>query len=369
MRTVAEADIDDLAVGAAVLGTGGGGNPYIGALMAKRAIGEAGPVTVVDLAELPDDALVVPTAMMGAPTVMVEKLPSGDEIVQAFRALEGYLGRPITHTVCAEAGGLNSTMPFTVAARTGVPLVDADMMGRAFPEIQMCLPTIYGIAATPMALADEKGNSAILETVDNRWTERLSRSLTIDMGCTALIALYPLSGAQAREALIPGTLGLAQELGRLVREARAAHADPIAAVLDRLGGARLFEGKIVDVARRTEAGFARGEARLEGSGPDAGSSLLLRFQNEFLVALRDGEVVASVPDLITVLDSQTGGPITTEELRYGFRVAVVGVPCDPRWRSEAGLALVGPRYFGYDIDYVPLEERLSAPGPGRWRSS
>lgn len=362
MRLVGEAEIDDLAVGAAVLGTGGGGNPYIGALLAKQAIRERGPVRVVEVAEVPDDAFVVPSAMMGAPTVMVEKLPCGDEIIRAFEALQEHVGRPITHTVSAEAGGLNSTMPFSVAARMGIPLVDADMMGRAFPEIQMCMPTIYGVSATPMALADEKGNSAIIETIDNRWTERLSRSITIDMGCTALIALYSLQGRQVRESLVIGTLGLAQELGRLIRETRAAHGDPIGAIVARLGGFRLFEGKIADVERRTETGFARGEARIEGTGVDTGAVLVIRFQNEHLAAIRDGEVAATVPDLIIVLDADSGEPITTEELRYGFRVQVVAAPCDPRWRSDAGLALVGPRYFGYDVDYIPIEERLGAAG-------
>src|SRR5205809_199090 len=193
MRKVVESDLEDLAVGAAVLGTGGGGDPYIGKLLAQQAIREHGPVALVDVAEVPDDALVVPSAMMGAPTVMVEKLPSGDEIIRAFKMLEEYIGRQITHTVSIEAGGLNSTTPFSVAAQMKIPLVDADGMGRAFPEIQMVMPTMFGISATPMALADEKGNTALITTIDNRWTERFARSITVDMGATAMIALYTMS--------------------------------------------------------------------------------------------------------------------------------------------------------------------------------
>jgi uncharacterized protein len=360
LREFTEADLDDLAIGAAILGTGGGGNPYVGKLLARAAIREHGPVTVVDVDEVPDDALVVPSAMMGAPTVIVEKLPSGEEALRAFMALQEYLGREITHTMPIEAGGLNSTMPFTVAARLGIPVVDADGMGRAFPEVQMVTATIFGISATPMALADEKGNQVLLShTVDNRWTERLARSITVDMGSTALVAQYALSGRQLKEAMVPGTLRLATELGALVREARRNHEDPVAAIVDRLGGRRLFSGKIVDVERRTVAGFTRGEAHIEGLGADAGTELVLEFQNELLVARRGEEVLTSVPDLITVVDSDSGEPTTTEELRYGFRVAVVAAPCDRRWRSEAGLAIVGPRCFGYDFDFVPLEERAA----------
>jgi uncharacterized protein len=361
VRLLAEQELEDLAIGAAILGTGGGGNPYVGKLLARQAIAEHGPVEVVPVDEVPADAVTIFSAMMGAPTVMVEKIPGGDELVHAFEALREQLGRPITHVVPAEVGGINSTLPIAAAARLGLPLVDADGMGRAFPEVQMCTPTIYGISATPMALADEKGNTAVIDTVDNYWTERLSRSITVDFGCTALIALYPMSGADAKRALIPATIALAQDLGRLVREGQG-----IDGVLARLRGHRLFQGKVADLERRTVGGFARGEARIDGTGEAAGSTLRIRFQNEHLVALRDGEVVATVPDLIIVLDAETGEPITTEELRYGFRVTVVAAPCDERWRTDAGLELVGPRYFGYDIEYVPIEERAAAVG-GRVR--
>ena len=362
MRLLGEADLEDLATGAAVLGTGGGGNPYIGKLLAQRAIREYGPVTLVGVDEVADDALVVPTAMMGAPTVSVEKLPRGDELVRAFKTLEEYLGRSITHTVSIEAGGMNSTTPLTVAAQLRIPLVDGDGMGRAFPELQMVTPTLFGISATPMVIADEKGNTVLLTTIDNRWTERLARSITIDMGASAMIALYVLTGKQLKESIVPGTIGLAQELGRTIRVARSAHGDPVRAITERLRGHRIFEGKIVDVQRRTEAGFAKGEARLSGLGSSADASLVLRFQNEYLVAIRDGEIICSVPDLIIVLGSETGAPITTDELRYGFRVTVIAAPCDPKWRSDAGLALVGPRYFGYDIDYQPIEQRVGVGG-------
>jgi uncharacterized protein len=359
LRLVGEAELEDIAVGAAILGTGGGGDPYIGKLLAQAAIREHGPVQMVTVDELDDDDFVVPSAMMGAPTVMIEKLPRGTEVIRAFEALGACVGRQPTHTTSIEAGGLNSTTPFVVAAQLGLPLVDADGMGRAFPEIQMIVATMHGVKATPMTLADEKGNSALIDTIDNSWTERLARTLTVDFGATAMIALYPMTGAQLKAgAFVSGTISLAEELGRLVRVMRAEHSDPITAVVERLGGRKLFAGKVVDVARRTEAGWAKAEARIDGTGADAGSTLVLQTQNEHLVAVRDGEVVCSVPDLIVVMDAETGGPITTEELRYGFRVVVVGAPCVPAWRTEEGLAIVGPRYFGYDVDYVPVEERF-----------
>lgn len=349
-------DMRAVATGGALLGTGGGGDPYIGRLMAERAIAAHGPVEVIALDALPDDALVVPVAMMGAPTVMLEKLPRGDEARAALATVGRVMGRGATHVACIEAGGLNSTIPVAVAAEAGLPLVDGDGMGRAFPELQMVSMTLAGIAACPMAMADERGNAVVLEAVDNRSTERLARALTVEMGGAALIALYPMTGAQARAAMLPGSLSLVHAIGRIVAAERAAHRSPADRIVADLGGLRILDGRVVDVERRTEGGFARGTARIEGVDADAGRTLTLRFQNEFLLAEEGGRLRASTPDLICLLDLETGEPITTEAMRYGFRVAVLGLPCDPRWRGEAGLATVGPGCFGYDHAYRPIED-------------
>jgi hypothetical protein len=358
MREISVDALDDIARGAAVLGTGGGGDPYIGKLMAQGTLRRCGNVTLIDPMELDDDDLVVPSAMMGAPTVMVEKIPRGDEIVTAFKALETYLGRPVRATMSCEAGGLNSTTPFTVAAELGIPLVDGDMMGRAFPELQMCTPTLYGVTATPMAIADEKGNSAVINTIDNKWTETLARTLTIDMGCSAMIAIFPMTGKQVKETCVLNTISLLERIGRTIREARERHEDPVMAVLGATDGHVIWRGKVGDVERRTATGFARGEAVINGIDEFEGRALRVAFQNEFLIARAGDEVLATTPDLITMLDDETGEPITTEGLRYGFRVSVLAMPCDPRWRTPAGLAVVGPAYFGYDIPYMPIEERV-----------
>jgi DUF917 family protein len=358
MREITVDALDDIARGAAVLGTGGGGDPYIGKLMAQGTLRRRGNVTLLDPMELADDDLVVPSAMMGAPTVMVEKIPRGEEIVNAFKALQTYLGRPVRATMSCEAGGLNSTTPFTVAAELGIPLVDGDMMGRAFPELQMCTPTLYGVTATPMAIADEKGNSAVINTISNLWTETLARTLTVDMGCSAMIAIYPMTGKQVKESCVLNTISLVERIGRTIREARERHVDPVDAVRAATDGFLIWRGKVGDVERRTVTGFARGEATIIGVDEYDGRDVRIAFQNEFLIARAGDAVLATTPDLITILDDETGEPITTEGLRYGFRVSVLAMPCDPRWRSPEGLQVVGPGYFGYDVPYVPIEERI-----------
>lgn len=353
-REIGPADMPAIATGAAVLGSGGGGDPYIGMLLAQRAMERAGrPVRLIDPAELACDDLVIPAAGMGAPTVSIEKFDNGRELVAAFQSLEQTMGRRATAVMSIEAGGGNSTAPFLVAAELGLPLVDCDGMGRAFPELQMVTMTIYGIPATPMAMADEKGNTLVLDCVDNRWAERLARSATIEMGCVSHIALFAMTGRQVRESAVAGTISLCQAIGVAIGLAHREKTDPVAAVAAVTGGCRLFSGKVSDVRRATVTGFARGEAWVEGTE----GRLQVMFQNEHLLARLDsGRVLCSTPDLIVMLDAETGLPVTTEALRYGFRVAVLGIPCDRRWRTPAGLDLVGPRYFGYDFDYVPVEE-------------
>lgn len=360
MRMISAEDLDDMALGAAVLGTGGGGNPYIGRLMAQAALRKYGPVKLIDASELDDEDMVVPAAMMGAPTVMVEKIPAGGEVVTAFRKLEAYMGRRFTAVMSGEIGGLNSVVPFTVAAALGLPMVDADGMGRAFPELQMSIPAMIGVTAYPMAIADEKGNSAIISTINNHWTETLARTLTIDMGCSAMVALYAMTGRQVKDGAVLGTITQTEQIGRALREATANHIDPVEAVRAVTDGVIIWTGKISDIQRRTETGFARGDATVAGLGRNEGQSLQISFQNEFLIGRTSDRVLITTPDLITMLDAETGHPITTEELRYGFRVAVLAIPCDPRWRSDEGLRLAGPRYFGYDVDYLPFDQRIAA---------
>ena len=356
IKTITRADMADVALGGAFLGTGGGGDPYIGRLMAEQAIEANGPVTVLDIEDIDDDALIVPDAMMGAPTVMLEKLPRGDEAMAALRSLEAVIGRKAEAIFCIEAGGLNSTIPIAVAAAAGLPIIDGDGMGRAFPELQMVSMTMFGVHACPMAMADEKGNSMVLKTVDNLSTEKFARVITVEMGGAGLIALYPMTGAQAKEAILRGSLSLIKNIGQIIGAEQAANRNPADKLAKDLNGMRLFEGRVTDVDRRTEGDFARGYATIEGLDSYHGKSMTLRFQNEFLMAESDdGTPRAMTPDLICLLDLETGQPITTEQMSYGYRVIVFGLPCDPKWRSDEGLALVGPRYFGYDIDYDPIE--------------
>jgi DUF917 family protein len=94
----------------------------------------------------------------------------------------------------------------------------------------------------------------------------------------------------------------------------------------------------------------------EGSGIGSGDSLRIDFQNENLIARTDGgEILAVVPDLICLVDEDSAEPITTEIVRYGLRVVVLGIPAPEMLKTQEALRVIGPEAFGYwDVPYVPL---------------
>ena len=358
MRKIGIPEIEDIALGASLLGAGGGGDPYVGKLVAIGAVQACGEVTMLDPEEVPDDALVVPIAMMGAPTILGEKAVGAGEYQSIYKTVSSFYGKPIYALMPIEAGGVNAMLPIAAAARLGLPLVDVDGMGRAFPELQMVTFTIGGGSATPMALVDEKGNSCIFNTITNKWTEDLARAVTMACGGSVSVSLFAMEGAFMKKYGVRGIVTRSQMLGSAIRRVKESEAGtPEEKFLEITEGFRLFKGKITDVLREVRGAFNFGKVVLDGIGEDKGRSACVTFQNENLTTEVDGEILATVPDLICLVDTETFTPIPTDALKYGKRVLVVGLKCFPLWRTPEGLELVGPRYFGVDTDYIPLEQR------------
>ena len=353
-------DLADLARGAAFLGSGGGGDPHNGRLLGEAAVARYGPIALVTPDSLPDTALVVPCGWIGAPTVSAEKLPNGHEVMAGLQRLEHLMGRRIHAVMPIEIGGGNGLAPLVAAARLGLPVVDADGMGRAFPESQMAIFNIRGLAACPAILTAASGATIVIENSDNLAHERIARAVAVAMGGIAHMVEYPLTGAQARENAIKGSVSAAIRIGAAIREARRAGADPFAALFDAMRRSALyghagilFDGKIVDLERETRAGFSVGRVVVESFG--GGDSMEILFQNENLIARRAGEVCAMVPDIITLMDRETADSITTERLRYGQRVKVVGAAAPQLLRESRALSVVGPAAFGFSEKYQPIE--------------
>ena len=346
-----------LARGCAVLGAGGGGDTYLALLQALQATEDHGPVPLVDLDELPDESLIMPCGGIGAPTVSMEKFENGNEGQRLREELEYLTGRHVAALMAGEIGGGNGVLPIAWAAAMHLPLVDADGMGRAFPEVPQVTMQLAGIPPSPAVITDERGNLIVFRTISGQWMERLERAAAVEFGGAASSTEFSLTAAQARGATVRNSVSLAIRIGEAITRAAGG---PVPALIAEIGAFRLVSGKISDVERQTRGGWVRGSVVVDGLGADAGRLIRLELQNENLVALERGRVLASVPDLITVLDTETSDAIATERIRYGQRVTVIAFPCDPVWRTERGIAATGPRTFGYDFDYLPVEELAGA---------
>ncbi len=354
-------DLIDVGRGAAFLGTGGGGDPYIGRMLATHAIQQYGMPEIIQPDELADDAVVYTMAMLGAPTVLIEKAACGDDVDLALSRMEKYTGRKADAIIPIEIGGVNSMLPIMAAARSGLPLVDADGMGRAFPEIQMVSFSIYGVSCTPLVVTDDHLNSLVVETGSAKRAEDLVRVASIEMGCSVILSSYPMTGADVKRAAVKGTMTLALEIGRAIARGRRS-GNPVDELVAYLRTTPyynqckvLFDGKVADLRRETTKGFAIGHchlAALDGSG----RTMEVSFQNEHLVAREDGKLRAIVPDLICMVDSETAEPIPVEALKYGQRIKVMGVSAPPILRTAESLAVVGPQAFGLTDEFVPIEQ-------------
>jgi DUF917 family protein len=346
-RRITRDDVAPLAAGAAIFGTGGGGAVHTPQIAVEAEIERHGPVPLVRVDELgPDDAVIVMSGI-GAPSVGIEMLGASAQASTLLREVERLIDRPVTVIMPAEIGGSNGVRPVGWAASLGLAVLDADGMGRAFPKATMVSDNVVGLPREFAVLSDVVGNVTVLRTIDFAWLERHARAFTVAAGGIALGA-HHLSEVEG--AVIERTVSRAIDVGRRL----LASADPVADVADELGAAIIVAGKVIDIERITDGGFTRGSATIEGIGGDRGRLVRVEIQNENLVVIEDGAVTVSVPDLITVVDSETGEAISTELLRFGQRVSVLAWACDPLWRTERGVELTGPRAFGYDLDYAPF---------------
>ncbi len=354
-RTITADDIEALAVGAWILGTGGGGSSYLGLLNMRRLYAEGITVELMSPDDLADDDMVAVVSNMGAPLVGQERLSDSRNVARAVVMQEELQGRKFRAVMSVEIGGGNGIQPLMAAAHLGIPVVDADCMGRAFPEAQMTSVAVGDLRPYPCTLYDPRGIEAVVTKVPTwKWMERASRKICVEMGSIASTCKAPRTGREVKDWGIPFTVTKAIAIGHAVAEAQRAHQDPVAAILALEGGKLLFRGKTVDVGRRATEGFLRGRVGIEGMDADRGARLDLDFQNEWVVAWRDGKPIATTPDLICVLDSVSGTAIGTETVRYGQRVAVIALPAPAVFLSAKGLSHVGPRAFGYDLDFTSV---------------
>lgn len=353
--------LEDLSEGAVFLATGGGGDPYVAFLTAQRVLTEQGGVDLVSVADLDDDAYVAAIGGVGAPSVGLELLPSADDPSNVLAAFEAHVGREVDALVSFEIGGGNSIIPLIAGAERGILVVDGDGMGRALPEAQMMTFPIGGVAPTPAVVMDYAGNTMTFSTESTLTYEKHVRAAAQAMGGMIVAVEHPMTGAELKQAIIPDTISFSIQIGSLLRRYRGPIEQTIEPLRAAFGGSNygglhhLYNGTVVDWQSSVVGGYDVGKLRLDAF--DGGKpQMTIDVKNEFLVASLGARVVASVPDLIVVLDYETSTPINAERLRFGQRVAVLGIGCPSFYRSTDALGVVAPRQFGFEIDYTPVEQ-------------
>ncbi|OLN87316.1 Hydantoin utilization protein A 3 [Colletotrichum chlorophyti] len=375
---VSEVDLELISTGCGVLGTGGGGpthHEFLKSLNTLRT-SEAGKMRIISPKALKDTDTVCFGSWYGTPSVINERIAGGSEIRNGIDAVTKILGnKRIDGVFIDEIGGGNGLSVFPTGVHYDIPIVDGDAMGRAYPTMYQATLSVYGHPLTPCALSDARGNVSVVMNSDTPVRlERLLRTAAIEMGLGCAVCARPLSGSAIKSHGVPNTLSQAWYLGRAVHMARRRKSSYLDAIFDVCAGKLLFTGKITDVRRYVGGGYTMGSvliAPLANEDRDTNAQnatasdnhMLIPFQNEYLYASltdaegseTDGEVICTVPDLISIL-GQDGEAIGSQDLRYGLRVNVIALPAHPLWKTERGMPVGGPKAFGLDMPFVGVGE-------------
>ncbi len=366
-------DCRDFVEGCQFMGTGGGGKAEIGLSMLREALADGIPLEWVDVADIPDDAWTITPYSMGsiaplAPETVaeIERLELVDKygersMEEAIKQIQEELKQPIGCVVAAELGAGNTPAPLVCGARLGIPVVDGDYAGRAIPDEMQGTPYLHGKNSWPFASVDRWGNVAIVKyTANPHLLERIGKMLAVAAYDGTTIASTPLKGREMKEVVVPGTLSKSFALGRAMREARDRDADPIAAAIACTGGWRLFEGTVTGKDWEDRDGYMFGTIYLRGRGDYEGQTLEVWFKNENHITWLNGQPWICSPDLVTLAYKENGLGTTNDLIREGDEIVAVGIKGLESFRTEFGLnEAAGPRYFGFDIEYVPIEEIMA----------
>ncbi|MBM7520438.1 DUF917 domain-containing protein [Nocardioides nitrophenolicus] len=343
-RRIEREDVDAFAAGAAILGAGGGGDVRVGAHLLRHLLAERS-LRLVPAADLPPDGIVVHTGAVGSPDVISERLLSPVDLARAAAAVAEQVMGPIRAAAAFEIGGLNALVGAIGAIELGLPFVDGDLMGRAFPKLTQNTLALNGVAPVPLAVASPAGDVVVVPLMGPRAVEPILAGITAGMGGAASVAGYPIAAGDLDRMGVRGSVSACIELGRRFLAARSA-ALPV--LIGDLGARLHGVGRVEEIVPRSST--APGTLTVIDGGD--GAVVRVDHQEEFLATTVDGVPGASTPDVVAVLDNRSRRPLQVEEVRVGQAVVVCSLPALHTWPASAR-HLVGPSAFGL----VEMEER------------
>jgi len=249
------------------------------------------------------------------------------------------------------AGETNiEALVFETAITSGLPVIDADCTGgRAVPEIQFDNLFVVNKSILPLVAVTQKGDTAILrDSGDPEFIEKFVRTIaTISKDSVAVID-HPMSVRDAKKYLTQDIFKRSLEVGEIIMSRQK---DKFDSIIKATNAIKLGEGIISKVALTDLDGFLEGTIQVKES---SGNIYKFYVKNEILVCLKNGEVVATAPDIIALLDSRTGLGIHNSKIDTGTQVAILGVPASPLWRTKGGVDRFNPKSCGYDFPTVLL---------------
>jgi len=361
--------IEYLVIGATILGTGGGGDPEEGLKTLMNDLEKGRKIILAKASELDPESIVACAYHCGsipAPSEGRKKkaergmLRPEEYIMLGLEVMERRLNRRVSSIIPTEIGGGNTPAALHLASMLGVPALDADQVGRSAPELSQSSYVVNGVNATPSVIMDPFGDVVVVEKyVDIARYEAIARGLAVAAGGSVFVIDSPVKIKQAAKVSIEGTVSRAIELGKVVKEAARWKRDPVEEVVRFLSGFKLFNGSIASFSLEVKAGFLIGEVSLEGLGEWRGHEFKIWVKNENIIGWRDGRVAVTAPDFICLVDEKGHG-ITNSNLKVGTKASVIGVKAPDIWRTPRGIKLFGPKHFGFEFDYMPIEKLLEA---------
>lgn len=368
MKTLTRQELIDILYGCTVLGTGGGGGLQEGIALIDQALEAGKEFRLVSFDELDDKALVGTPYMCGSISPETEEerqkyagLPRLEHhsVINAVKAMEDYLKRDFDALVSTELGGGNTAIAFFAAAMTGKCILDADPAGRSVPELQHSTYFINDLPIYPLSVANMFGDVAVFsEVVDDFRAEALVRALAVVSKNEVSVLDHPCEVGRLKNAMIGGAISYALSIGEALRQSREFGGDPAEDVAAAGSGVVRFRGTVSDFSYKTEDGFTFGDVQMKGTGEYEGRSYKCWFKNEHIFSWLDGGIDVTVPDLICILNGETGEPVTNPYFEKNMPLAVLALPAPKEWQSERGLACFGPASFGKDYEYRPIAERI-----------
>jgi DUF917 family protein len=353
MRTIGREQMLDISVGGGLLGAGGGGSVREGSKLVDRILKFGSGVELASVDEIDDGAWGAVIAGMGSP-VASKTNPRTYSPTWAMETLAEALGFEPAFVIPFETGAGNSLTPMQVAIQKNIPVVDGDPVGRAVPQIDMTTFHLAGIHISPLGLANEDRITAVLRTESPYDMERVARAIASELGGVAAIACYAMQGADMKPYIIRDTTTLCEDIGSAIRRTRERGGDVAEALLERFDAYLLGRGTVAAIESGTRGGFDFGHVEVRGTLP-----LDVSFQNENMVAIRDGTVLATVPDLICAVDGE-GTPMTNADIVEGMEITYLGMPAHPAFRTPEAFALFSKALdvLEFREGFVPIEERM-----------